>query len=53
MTKAELIKALEPYPDNMLVCVWDTELEGIDVVDIVEGRDIEKYEGKGNKTSCP
>ena len=35
MTKAELIKALEAYPDDMEMAVWDTELEIVDPIDLL------------------
>lgn len=48
MTKAELIKALEQYPDDKLVCIWDTELESIDEVDSVAVRDIGEFESNSD-----
>jgi hypothetical protein len=33
MTKSELINYLKIYPDDMIVAVWDTEREMLDVID--------------------
>lgn len=44
MTKIELIKKLEKYPDDIIVCIWDTELEIIDPIDYITNHCIGKYE---------
>jgi hypothetical protein len=36
MTKAELIKDLEQYPDDMLTAIWDTEREMFETIDDID-----------------